>query len=201
MNWLVLALLLAVPVVVVALVLRREAAARRRRMEVWRTFAQQRGWRWIEASGPWYRRRSSAVEGAIEGVEVRIDTYAVRHGKSSVTYTRATAKLLRRVHAELEATWRNLFTWMGEKFGRHSISTGGGEFDQMMFVRSDSQGFARTVLDDDARARILEIGRHPDVRIEGDLARISWHGAEKDPVVLEAAARAVAALVRACARV
>lgn len=201
MTWLYLTLILAATAALVAWALRREANARRRRMEVWRSFAQQRGWRWIEASGPWYRRKSSAIEGSIEGVDVRLDTFVVHHGKSSTTYTRASAKLERRVHVGLEATWRNLFTLISEKLGRKSVSTGSREFDEMMFVRSGSHDFARTVLDDEARARFLKIGRHPDIRIEDDLAKITWRGAEKDPAVLEASALAVAALARACGRV
>ena len=201
MNWILLTLFFAAPVVVLTLVLRHQARCCRRRAEVWRSFAQQRGWRWIEASGPWYRRQSGAVEGVIEGVEVRLDMYVVSRGKSSVTYTRATAKLERRVHAGLVATGRNLFSWIGEKFGRRSIPTGGRDFDQRMFVRSESRDFARTVLDEEARRRFLEIDRHPDIRIEDDLARITWRRAEEDPAVLEASARAVAALARACARV
>lgn len=201
MTWIYLALILAATAAVVAWAIRLQANARRRMMEVWHAFATRHGWRWIEASGPWYRRKSSAIEGSLEGVELRLDTFAVRHGKSSVTYTRASAKLARRVHVDLEATWRNLFTLISEKLGRMSISTGSPEFDRMMYVRSGSQDFARTVLDDETRTRFLKIGRHPDIKVEEDLAKLTWRGAEKDPEVLEASARAVAALALACARV
>jgi len=201
LKWLVPALVVAAVAALIAWIIRREANSKRKRMSVWRSFAARDGWSWIEASGPWYRRRACAIEGSVEGVDVRLDTYVVHHGKSAVTYTRASAKLERRVHVDLEAGWRNLFTWITEKFGRMSISTGSPEFDQMMYVRSGSQDFARNVLDGEFRTRFLHIGRHADIKIEGDLARITWHGAEKDPAALEASARAVAALARACARV
>ena len=200
-NLLLPAILLLGVTAFVVWLLRRGIVAERRRLEGWRAFARDRGWRWVDASGPWYRRQACAIESTVEGVDVRIDTYTVSTGKSAVIYTRATAKLQRRVHVALEASWRNLFTLIAEKLGRTSISTDGGEFDRMMYVRAGSQEFARTVLDAEFRTRFLAIGRQPTIKIEGDLARITWHPAERDPAALEAGARAVAALARACARV
>lgn len=200
MQWLIPVLWSASIPVVLFVVLRRQSANEARRKEAWRAFAESRGFRWIDASGPWYRRQPMAVEGSLDGVALRLDTFVVRHGKSSTTYTRVGARLDRPVRSEIEVHRRSFLTPLAALFGRVSIPSAHMAFDEAMVLRSESRELARAVVDETVRTSLLAIPRRLRLVVEGEVAELRWRGSERDPAVLESATRTVAALARACAR-
>ena len=197
----VAAVVLAVVGVIIVFAVRYERARDQMRLEVWRRFASERGFRLLEPTGPWYRRTPHAVEGKMENVPFRLDTYVVSTGKSHITYTRVRGELDRPFPGQLEVWRRNFFTKLAEKLGRRSLHTGDSAFDTRMTARSKAGEAALGVLDADVRSRASSFPRSARLRVSGREVTVFWIGAERDLAVLEAACNLIAATVRACAKV
>src|SRR5262249_37330715 len=108
--WLAVATLVTILALVLIVAFRYEARWIELFRDPWRGFASSRGFQWIRASGPWYRRKSDAIEASVQGVPLRLDTYVVSTGKSHVTFTRARCELERPVSAKLTISPRTVFT-------------------------------------------------------------------------------------------
>jgi hypothetical protein len=198
--WLVLALLVAGLAIVIVVAVRYDARRSELRREAWRRFASDRGFRWIEAAGPWYRRIPQAIEGTLEGVAFRLDTFTVSTGKTQVTYTRVKSQLERRFPGKLLATRRTFLTPIGEAVGWKSIRTGDRSFDDRMVVRSKASEATLRALDDEVRLRLGALARSVNLQVADREVKVWWRNAERDPQALEAGCRLVATLARACAK-
>lgn len=195
--WIPLAVFLAVMVLIVVFAFRYRAAETQRFREAWREFAMSRGYAWKDGSGPWYRRPSDSIDATVEGAPVKLDTYVVSTGKSAITFTRVACTLRNAPRAKIHVGRRSLLTVIAERFGSKSVPMGDPAFDRTMAVRSKDSESARRTLDASVRARLLEIPRRVEVKVDGLAAKITWRGAEKDPRVLDAACSTAAALTRA----
>jgi len=200
MPWLLLSLFGAAMVVFVVSAVRFQAEQTRRFREAWRQFATSRGFTWTQAAGPWYRSSTDAIDATIEGLPIRFDTYVVRTGKHAIVYTRVASSLERDPPAKISIAPRSSFTGIGERLGFPTVRTGDPGFDARMAVRTKSEGAARRVVDEDVRARALEIPRRIEVKVDGRTAKVAWRAREKDPHTLDAAGRLVAALRRSLSR-
>jgi hypothetical protein len=154
----------------------------------------------MRASGPWYRRTSDAIEGSIEGVPFRLDTYVVSTGHSHVTFTRATSPLERPVEAKLTISPRTILTGIGENLGLRSIRTGDPAFDAGMVLRSKDPRTALCLVDEAVRSRMRALKRRASLHASGSEVKVRWRGAERDAAALDAACELVAAVARASAR-
>ncbi len=87
-----------------------------------------------------------AIDAPIDGVDVHIDLYTVRHGDSSTTYTRVTAMaetpfgLTLRIHQE------GFFSNIGKKLGMQDVAVGHPEFDDLFVVKASDEDLARAWL-------------------------------------------------------
>jgi hypothetical protein len=198
--WVAIAALVAILVLVLVGAFRYGARRTELFRDAWRAFAATRGFRWTQSTGPWYRRRPDAIEGSVQGVPFRLDTYVVSTGKSQTTFTRATSPLERPVAARLTISPRSFFTTIGERFGMETLRTGDAGFDAKMSVRSKAPREALALVDETVRSRLLALDRRASVVVDGKEAKVRWRGAEKDPTVLDAACEVVSAIARASAR-
>jgi hypothetical protein len=199
MPWLAVGVLISFVAVVLVTVIRYSSRQQEIFRSAWRAFASSRGWRWIAAAGPWYRRTSDAIEGSVEDVPVRVDTYVVSTGKSHVTFTRVRSRLERPFPGKVVASPRSFLTGIAEKLGRRSIPTGNADFDQRIVVRSKARDAALALFDERVRERARELERRACIQVSGDEVKIWWRGAETEPRVLDRACSAAAAIVRAAA--
>src|SRR5258706_4285436 len=110
MQWFAVGFLAAFVTIVLVTAIRYANHRCEKRREAWSAFASSRGWKWIRSSGPWYRRPSDALEGSLDGVPVRVDTYVVSTGKSATTFTRVISKLTNAVPRKIVATRRTILT-------------------------------------------------------------------------------------------
>lgn len=195
--WIPLSISLSVMVLVVVFAFRYRAAENQRFREAWRAFASSRGYAWKESAGPWYRRPSDSIDATVEGAPVKLDTYVVSSGKHSVTFTRVSCTLLEAPRAKIRVGRRSFLTAIAERFGWKTVAMGDPVFDRTMAVRSKDADSARRTLDERVRARLLEIPKRVEVKIDGPSAKITWRGAEKEAIVLDAACSTAAALARA----
>lgn len=200
MPWILLAVFGAAMILVVVFASRFQAEQTRRFREAWREFATSRRFTWTQAAGPWYRRSTDAIDATIEGESIRFDTYVVSSGKHSVVFTRVSSNLERDAPAKVSIAPRSFFTAIGERLGFSTVRTGDAAFDARMAVRSRNDALARRAVDEDVRARALEIGRRIQVKVGGRTVKVAWRGREKDPTTLDAAGRLIAALRRSISR-
>jgi hypothetical protein len=198
--WLVIATLAAIVALVLIVAIRYEARRTESFREAWRAFASSRGFRCVRDSGPWYRRKSDAIEGSIDGVPFRLDTYVVSTGHSHTTFTRATSPLERPVAAKLTISPRTFLTAIGAAFGLKSIRTGDSAFDARMSLRSNAPREALALVDETVRSRLRALDRRASLVVDGKEAKVKWQGAEKDAAVLDAACELVSAVARVSAR-
>jgi len=196
MPWIPLAALFTVVALVLVWAFRFDAARRAACRDAWRSFAGSRGLEWIASSGPWYRRDPDAVEGQVDGVRVRLDTFVVSTGKSHTVYTRVRSPLARPFPGKLALGRRSFLTTVAEKLGVRSIPTGDRSFDERMVLRAKDGDAARQLVGEGVRSRARELDRRATIRVAGDEAKITWRGRETDPSALDAACRLAAALSR-----
>src|SRR5262245_44686886 len=108
MPWIPIAALVTVITLVLVWAIRYDAARRDVIRAAWRSFAGARGLKWIASSGPWYRRNPDAVEGSVDGVQVKLDTFVVSTGKSHAVFTRVRSPLARPFPGKLALARRSL---------------------------------------------------------------------------------------------
>ena len=191
--WIPISLTAAFVIAAVSLGIRYAAGQQEAFRAVWRAFAATRGLQWSEASGPWYRRSSDRIEGAIDGCLVRIDTYVVSTGKSHVTFTRLRGELERPFTAKLRVAPRNFLTGVGEILGRKRIPTGDAAFDGRMSVRCPSRALALAAIDESVRTRVLALDRPVSIQVQDREVKVWWRGQEKVPQTLDAGCQVTAA--------
>ena len=197
--WIGIGALVVVVTFVVVAAVRYDASRREAFRVAWRGFASSRGFQWIASTGPWYRRTSDAIEGSMQGVALRLDTYVVSTGKSQITYTRVACSLERPFEAKLVVSRRSFLTGIGERFGRKSIRTGDPSFDERWVLRSKARDAALRLVDETVRSRMRALDRRACLQVSGREAKVWWTGRETDPSVLDAACDLVAAVARASA--
>lgn len=172
---------------------------RQRRLDgIWREFADRRGYAWVEASGPWYRKSSVGVAGAIEGVTFTLDRYSVRTGKSRIVYTRVRGVLPRTLSDKVSVSTRTFVNRLSALFsvGQPAVETGDTSFDAGLIVRSKSRDGALSILDAEARRRLLAFPRSLRLECERHEATLTWRRAETDPANLEAGCGLIAWLCK-----
>jgi len=164
--------------------------------DVWRAFAERNGFRFTERTGPWYRRRGPLVAGSLDGVEFRLDRFVVSSGKHSVVYTRVRGELERSLERKLVVCRRDWVHRLRYSFGPPAVETGSPTFDARMMLLSDSRDTALELISNEVRARLLAFDRRLQIKCEKQEATLVWRAAERDPHVLEAGCRVVAAMCR-----
>jgi hypothetical protein len=164
--------------------------------DVWRAFAQRNGFRFTERTGPWYRRRGPMIAGSLDGVELRLDRFVVSSGKQSVVYTRVRGELERSLEQKLVVCRRDWIHRLRYAFGPPAVETGSPTFDARMMLLSDSRDAALELIDGEVRAQLLAFDRRLEIKCEKQEATLVWRAAERDPHVLEAGCRVIAALCR-----
>ncbi|HEV8113657.1 MAG TPA: hypothetical protein VGR31_12850 [Planctomycetota bacterium] len=199
MPWLAVGLLVSFLAIVLVTAIRYANHRHEIFRNAWRAYASSRGLTWNASSGPWYRRSSHAIEGSVDGVPVRVDTYVVSTGKSTTIFTRVRASLARPSPAKVVATRRNLLTGLAEKLGRRTIASGDSGFDELYALRSKEPATALALFDERARAEARKIGRRVSILVKQGEVKLTWHGMETDPSVLDATCGTASAIARASA--
>jgi hypothetical protein len=165
-----------------------------RRNEAWSSFASSHRYEHFPAEGPWYRRSRTRVEGLRDGVRVILDTYVVSTGKSSTTFTRVLARRTSATTGKLRVSRRGWWTKVAQLFGMRYVPTGDGTFDEHFAVRANTDDLVRTLLGREARRHIAEFPKRFNLRSKNEEVKLTWHGVEGDPAVLETAFAIVAGM-------
>lgn len=166
----------------------------------WTEFARRNGYRWIEASGPWYRRVQAHVLGERDGIALVLERFWVSNGKSSTVYTRVRATLR---HAPGETLLVRRNTWLnraGTFFSPPRVDTGHASFDECWLVRCKSAEVARELIDARARELLLHFQPPGQLEVRGRKLALQWHGSEMSARVLDSALNVVAAVAGAATR-
>lgn len=153
---------------------------------VWKSFASAHGLRWSESKTFWSGRRYE-VQGDVRGVSVSLHKHVVHRGKSTIVYTRVVGQLPRRVVHRVQLGRRSFATKLAEWVGHPPIETGDASFDERFVLRSGSRHEAIELIGPAARADIRAFPKPLSIDCEGEVVKVSWREAERDPFVLDAA--------------
>jgi hypothetical protein len=75
------------------------------------------------------------ISGLHHGMQVEVDTFTRRHGKSSTTYTRFHVHFPQNLRLGLQLTTEGFFSGITKAFGAQDIETGGVSFDDGVIVK------------------------------------------------------------------
>lgn len=175
---------------------RQEAAL----VAVWNEFARRGGHRWIDASGPWYRRVHAHVDGEREGVAFVLERFWVSNGKSSTVYTRVRATLR---DGPRERVLVRPNSWLHRAithFAAPRATTGDANFDQRWLVRCKAPEVVRKLVDARVRELLLGFKRSAHLDVSAGKLAFWWHGSEADSIVLDRAVDIAVRIAHASAR-
>jgi hypothetical protein len=172
----------------------------RRRRELWRSYADARGFRYSEQAGPWYRRSGPSIHSARDGAEIMLDHYVVSTGKSSVPFTRLRGTCHRAPTARLSLSLRSFLTSIGRAMGVTYLESGDRAFDERFAIRGLASGPIDAIFDARTRERLAAVPRRFQLKLKDGQAVMNWSGWETREPMLDAAIDAMTALCRPEAR-
>jgi tetratricopeptide (TPR) repeat protein len=173
-------------IIIAAVVIVVAVSQARRTDEAWSSVAQQLGLNFT----PGALFRSRVMEGRLQGLAVRVDTFQRGSGKSSNTYTRFRIRYPRQLGLGLRLTKDSFFSGIGKFFGGQDIELGDAQFDADVIVKATDPEAVRRFLTPPRRLRIHRLlMAHPGVVIDDE--RVQWEkrGAIRDPDQLASAIR------------
>ncbi len=95
---------------------------------------------------------------------VRLDTYTVHTGQTSITYTRVRSFYVARTHFTLQISRRNVGTWLAGLFGAYPLVIGDAEMDKKYVVKGSSEPRVRSFLMDTRLRELIKV--QPSLRLE-----------------------------------
>ena len=158
--------------------LRLKRRERERRVELWRKFALDNRLQFKETPASWRKHGSLSMSGRIGEIELLLETYQVRVGKSHQTWVRAhsTGPGPR---GRFSIQRRNLLTRLGGLFGMRGVSLGSPEFDEKFLVRCDPAQLASELLEADSRKHFARLTQSPRLEYADGNIELNWRcGAE-----------------------
>ena len=148
----------------------------------WRAIADARDGVFEEAKIGLWRSTPAAIVVPDGHARVRLDTYIVRTGQSTITFTRARACFAVADAPAFEVRPKGLLATVGELVGMADVQLGGdARFDEEHTVKCTAADAVREVWTPDAKRALLE--RIPGARVESDGRLITARilGALSDP--------------------
>jgi hypothetical protein len=165
-------------IVIAAVVIAVAMTQSRRTDEAWSNVARQLGLHFTHGR----LLKSRVIEGRLQEMAVRVDTFQRGSGKSSSTYTRFRIGYPQRLGLGLRLTKEGFFSGIGKFFGGQDIELGDAQFDADVIVKAADPGKVHHFLTPPRRLRIHRLlMSHPGVVI--DDAQVYWEkrGAIRDP--------------------
>lgn len=128
----------------------------RRTKVTWREVADQHGWRFMEAAGPWYNRGSWRIELDIDGVSVVVDWMEVGTYRHRIQLTRILGDIS--CPHDFRIVEESFYTRIQKQFGRLvEIEIGDSTYDLAYLVMCDAEDWLRHHLPSEVRARQLAL--------------------------------------------
>lgn len=128
----------------------------RRTKVAWREVADQHGWRFLEADGPWYNRGSWRIELEVDGVSVVVDLMQVGTYRSRIQLTRIRGDIS--CPHDFRIVPESFYTRIQKQFGRLvEIEIGDPAYDLAYLVMCDAEEWLRHHLPAEVRARQLAL--------------------------------------------
>ncbi|MEZ6194574.1 MAG: hypothetical protein R3F20_02435 [Planctomycetota bacterium] len=171
------------------------ARKRQRRIEeLWRHLAEHFGGEFVPSKRAFWSGKSMRAEVEVGGVPVVLDSYVVSHGKSSTTYSRASAPAP--TPHRLEVSRSHLFTAVGRALGMQDHLIGDEVYDEAFTIKGDDPEWVAAILDEPLRRAHLAQDRLK-LQIKDGQARTIRVGFEDDLGVLIERIQLTAALALA----
>jgi hypothetical protein len=168
----------------------------RRLNDIWRAFAEEHGFHFDEKAGPWFKRVRPHITGAIDGVTFDLEKHVVSHGHGASVRTRARVTLDRPLDGLFVVCSNRWSVRLNYAFGPPRIETGSSAFDEKILVLGKERQAALEMIDRDVMERLVAFPRRFRIECDDRSATMSWMHGEREPAVLDAAAKLMTALCR-----
>jgi hypothetical protein len=113
--------------------------------EVWQQLATQINGEFTKGSFG----KSARVTKKHENWVILLDTFTVNTGKSSVTYTRIRTPYIRENDIEFKLTRKNIFSGLGQVFGKPVIETYDYDFDDEFVLKGNDESVIKEIFQND----------------------------------------------------
>lgn len=178
---------LAVVLAIAGAVVWRAHAVQRRAEATWQRFASERGLRFVRPETSWWQGSRFHIEGAVRGIDFRIEKHVVRRGKHTQTYTLLTARGVERTASELKVLPNDLGAKISSFFGVKATPIGDADFEKRFVVRGGGAERPTEVLHDALRAKLGEFEPFTEFVLHHDRLTLRWFKLEPDPEKLQRA--------------
>jgi len=159
-------------------IVRWKARDHERRVELWRKFALDNRLQLTVQPDSFLRLGGLTIRGRIGEIELLLETYRVRVGKSTQVWIRAQSKAEGQA-GRFSIQRRSLLTRFGGLFGVRGVSIDGADFDQQFLVRSEPIGLAAAALDEPTRKHFARLTQSPRLEYADGNIELNWRcGAE-----------------------
>jgi hypothetical protein len=165
--------ILFVAIAVVVFSLRWKRRQHERRVDLWRKFALANQLKLTVKPASWLKFGALQIKGHIGDVELLLETYTVRVGKSHQTWVRANSSG-KGPQGRFTVQCRNLLTRLGGMFGIRGVSLDQGEFDGRFLVRCDPVELAGEVFDTEVRAHYAGLTQSPRLEYSDGSIDLNW---------------------------
>jgi hypothetical protein len=128
----------------------------RRTKVAWREVADQHGWRFVDADGPWYNRGSWRIELDVDGVSVVVELIQIGTYRSRIQLTRILGDIS--CPHDFRIVQESFYTRIQKQFGHLvEIEIGDSTYDLAYLVMCDAEEWLRHHLPSEVRARQLAL--------------------------------------------
>lgn len=161
---------------------------RRKRQTAWRSVAERRGGRYVEAVHKIWSWNSPTIDVAVGDVAVHVDIHLVQVGNVQQAFTRFRACYLLGMGPPFKVYRGSITGKLGTMLGFEDVELGGDAcFDKEFIVRSSAPEATRKVFSGTAKRRLLDVLKgHIQVSSEGQAVTLLDSKTVMNEEVLEA---------------
>ena len=180
----------------------RVAAKRREELELlFADAARQLGGRYTASKRGPFTSRSPKVVSILQDTEVVADTYTVKSGKNSTTYSRVVAPYSFDRGPQLHIRRQHALNTIGKLLGMQDLELGDPAFDEAFMIKGPSAEAVARVLEPEHRLALLHQLPGWWLKSDGSTVKLKRIGRPDSPAELVQAVRVAAAVASADKRI
>lgn len=130
------------------------------KQEIWQQLAHELNARYTDG-GLWHK---SFVDASVGEWTVRLDTYTVSTGKSTITYTRMRAPYFNKDGFRFKVYRKGLFSGIGKFLGMQDIEIGHPQFDEDFILQGNDETKVRQLLTNSTIRQLFDV--QPTISLE-----------------------------------
>jgi hypothetical protein len=176
-NVAVIAATFAVFLGIMSLIVRAKRRTHDRRVEIWRKFALENRLQLTAEPATWFKLGEARIRGRVGLLDLEIETYRVRVGKSHQVWVRVRARGPGPA-GTFEIRAKDLLARAKALLGGGGVAIDRGPFDERFAVRSSPESLAPDVLGPELRSHFAALTRSPRAEYADGTCELAWYAGE-----------------------